>query len=229
MLQGYCYSSPLARGADHPLVPSVHLGAEWHFCSWLTEVKEANYWLSFPRGSCRRISLQANMDFSATRMVVMTVIFVELYERKQIFFFSSPVTCVDVYWKLLWIRWLEWGCVKGWIPRLTVCSQCAQLFFWVWERLRFWGFLFLLLFSSFFFAVAVNFNCRVFLIGTRCVLTLLWLCWLLCVPEGGWDGQPLQVSRKAFNGKYTSACESVSVPETCHPFTHISVGWSCTL
>lgn len=38
------------------------------------------------------------MDFSATRMVVMTVIFVELYERKQIFFFSSPpVTCVDVY------------------------------------------------------------------------------------------------------------------------------------
>lgn len=27
------------------------------------------------------------MDFSATRMVVMTVIFVELYERKQIFFF----------------------------------------------------------------------------------------------------------------------------------------------
>lgn len=31
------------------------------------------------------------MDFSATRMVVMTVIFVELYERKQIsFFFFRP-------------------------------------------------------------------------------------------------------------------------------------------
>lgn len=39
------------------------------------------------------------MDFSATRMVVMTVIFVELYERKQIsfFFFAPPVTRVDVY------------------------------------------------------------------------------------------------------------------------------------
>lgn len=46
MLQGYCYSSPLAQRADHPLVPSILLGAEWHFCSWLTEVKEANYWLS---------------------------------------------------------------------------------------------------------------------------------------------------------------------------------------
>lgn len=30
------------------------------------------------------------MDFSATRMVVMTVIFVELYERKQISFFFRP-------------------------------------------------------------------------------------------------------------------------------------------
>jgi len=90
MLQGYCYSSPLAQRADHPLVPSVHLGAECHFCSWLTEVKEANYWLSFPQGSCRRISLQANMDFSATRMLVMTVIFVELYERNRFFFFFLP-------------------------------------------------------------------------------------------------------------------------------------------
>lgn len=30
------------------------------------------------------------MDFAATRMVVMTVIFVELYERKQIFFLLLP-------------------------------------------------------------------------------------------------------------------------------------------
>lgn len=55
MQQGYCYSTPLAQLSDHPLAHFVHFETEWCFCSWLTEVKEANYWQSFPQSTCRLI------------------------------------------------------------------------------------------------------------------------------------------------------------------------------
>lgn len=125
---------------------------------------------------------------------------------------------------------MEWECVKGWIPHansiLGFFSGCV----------REWGFggSFSFSYFLFFFAIAVNFNYRVFLIGVQCALTLLWLpaqpvLAALCAVVT--EGQHLQVSRKSYNGKINvcmplGTSESVSVPETCHPFSHISIGLS---
>lgn len=84
MLQGYCYSTPLARLADHPLEHFVHFETEWHFCSWLTEVKEANYWaLFFHRAAAVGFNCRQIWPFTTSRMLWWQFIFIELCGRKQ--------------------------------------------------------------------------------------------------------------------------------------------------
>lgn len=84
------------------------------------------------------------------------------------------------------------------------------------------------------FAIAVNFNYRVFLIGVQCALTLLWLpaqTMLAALSAVVTEGQPLQVSRKPYNSKINvcmplgtseSVCLKLAIPSPT------SVGWSST-
>lgn len=119
---------------------------------------------------------------------------------------------------------VEWECVKSWIPH----ANSVLGFFSGCVRVRFFWFSFSPL-IFFFFAIAVNFNYRVFLIGVQCALTLLWLpaqTVLAALSAVVTEGQPLQVRRKPCNSKINvcvplGTSESVSVPETCHPFSHV--------
>lgn len=142
-----------------------------------------------------------------------------------------PVTCVDVYWKLLWIC----RCGMGMCPHdnsvLGFFSGC----------LRGWGFLdffFLLLFLLYFFSLQLQLILTRggFLIGVQWALTFLWLpsqAVLIALCAIVMEGQPLQVAVVGLPKIHVcmplGTSESVPVPETCRPFSHISVGWTSAL
>ena len=113
MLQGYCYSTPLAQLADHPLEHFVHFETEWHFCSWLTEVKEANYWaVFFHRAAAVRFNCRQIWPFTTTRMLWWQFIFIELCGGKQ----NLSDSCYEYALEFI---------MEGW----SSCSSCSTVLF----------------------------------------------------------------------------------------------------
>lgn len=107
------------------------------------------------------------------------------------------------------------------------------------ERVRFFGFLFSPLISFlFFFSLQLQLILSIggFLIGVQWALTLLRLpaqAVLVALCAVVMEGQPLQVAVVGLPEIHVcmplGTSESVPVPETCHPFSPISVGWTSTL